>query len=311
MAKKSKNKRKKAGRARPSPQKRRSSRRALHYLFFIFFGIAVFTTLSLTVLFKIEKITVVGCDKYDESELVEATGILVGDNLFRLDATEIEHRLVEKYPYIESARIHRVFPPSIEVQIEQSVPVAALNQGSEFVLITRTGKVLERGLLLLEDEWLLVKGVDASVHEPGDSLGEWTDEARSSDETPEQREIRLERNEAGRERAARETEALKMMGYLFDAIEETGFEGITNLDITNPLNMQIMYENRLLLKLGSEASLADKLLFVKVVVCERLSPLAHGTINAADLALNHLLVYSPASGYNNDGTPVAHIEEGQ
>ena len=308
MAKRRKQKTKTTGRkASVAPRRKRRSRLALHYTFFILFGVAVVITLSLTVLFKIESITVTGSDKYTESEIIEASGILIEDNLFRVPAAEIEQMLCEQYPYIEAVRVHRLFPPAIEIQIEQSVPVAALEQNGEYILITEAGKVLERGLLLLTDDWLLVKGVNVLGREPGDMLGEYFAEPRPRDETDVEQGERLKRNEAAKASAEQETEALKMINYLFDAIDETGFEGLTNLDISNRLDMHIMYENRLLLKLGSEASLAAKLLFVRVVVTERLEPTAHGIINAADLAISDRLVYAPASGYNNDGSPIAHL----
>ena len=312
MAKKVKNKIKASRPATSaSNTRRRSSRRTLHYIFFILFGIAVFITLSLTVLFKIENITVTGCTKYTESEIIESSGILIGDNLFRLSASEISEKLTEQYPYIESVSIHRVFPPAIEIKIKQSIPVAVLKQkNNEYVLITQAGRVLERGNLLLSDDCLLVIGVDVKDYIPGDSLGTWNAEPRASrDETQDERTERLRRNETAKEQAEQEIEALKMMGYFFDAIKATDFHDITNLDISNRLDMQFMFENRLLVKLGSEAGLADKLLFVRIVATEHLHPMAHGTINAADLALNYQLVFAPASGYNSDGSPIAHLDE--
>ena len=286
-------------------KRRRRSRRTLHHILLIVFLLAAGLLLCLTVFFKIEQVTVTGCDKYPETQLITASGIVPGDNLFRVPAGEIERRLEEDFPYIESARVRRKFPPSIEIEIVQSVPAAALSAGDEYVLVTKAGKVLERGLMVLSNDLLLVKGVDVTGRMPGDMLGDWTREARPSrDETPEAAQQRLARNQAAEQHAAQEAEGLKMLTYLLDAMQETGFQSLTNLDITDRLNMQVMFEGRLLLKLGSEADLVNKLLFVRLVVTEKLHPQAHGVLNAADISQNDWVIYTPASGYESDGTPI-------
>ena len=53
-----------------------------------------------------------------------------------------------------------------------------------------------------------------------------------------------------------------MLTYLVDALESTGFPDVTQVDLTDRLNMQIVYQDRLLIQLGSEADLEYKLQFV-------------------------------------------------
>jgi len=239
------------------------------------FVVALGAVLCLTVLFEIGEITVTGSDKYTAEEIIAASGIEIGDNLFRVPTGVIARDLAVRYPYIENVGLHRLFPPSVEIRIEQSVPVVALAAGDELVLITRDGKVLERGMILLGADLLLVHGLDVTGREPGDFLG-------GDDES------------AG----------LVMINYLLDAKAETGFTGLTNLDITDPFNMHVMYENRLSLRLGTEANLPDKLRLIRLVVEERLHPEAHGILDAANISTRSRVEYTPASGYNSDGSPI-------
>jgi hypothetical protein len=37
---------------------------------------------------------------------------------------------------------------------------------------------------------------------------------------------------------------------------------------------------------------------------ERLDPQAHGSLDAADISTKDWVIYTPASGYNSDGSPI-------
>ena len=58
-------------------------------------------------------------------------------------------------------------------------------------------------------------------------------------------------------------ESLGMLRYLVEAINTTGFERITRIDLSDRLNMYIVYEDRVKIELGSENQLEDKLDFAK------------------------------------------------
>ena len=288
---------------RKRAEKRRRGKRNAHHILVMLFLLSAGVILSLTFFFKLEAVNVTGSVRYDPLEIVTATGIKVGDNLLRIPTRDIEKALLEAYPWIETVKLRRTLPPAIEVEITQSKPCGAIANGEEHILITREGKVLDRGLLLLTNDIILIKGVDAGNRNPGEYLGRWTIEYSSSqDETPAEKAAREKRNASNKIRAEEETDALVMLGYLFDAMDATGFTSVTNVDLTDRLNMKIVYENRLTLELGSEADLEDKLLFVDLVL-KWLHPNAHGTIDVTDVR-NDMLLYSPAEGYRDDGTPL-------
>lgn len=54
-----------------------------------------------------------------------------------------------------------------------------------------------------------------------------------------------------------------MLKSLVDAVEETGFERITLVDFTDRLNMLLVYDNRVMIELGSQANLPYKLKFAQ------------------------------------------------
>lgn len=268
-------------------RRRRRRNRTLHYVLLLLFLVGAGAVLSFTVFFQIERVEVFGVDRYSPDEVVEATGIVLGeDNLFRIDKPEMEQVLLERFPYIDSLKIRRKFPPAVEITVYQAEPVGAVLYRDEVVLIGEGGKVLERGILLVPEGVLVVKGISVEGAVPGDVLGSYEPVAVSSGEEVPAEELRKE------EMAGEIREKLQMLRLLREAMEESGFTAITNVDLTDRLNMQVNYENRITLILGSETDLSEKLRRAAWVL-EELEANATGIINASEVSRNR--VYFRAS----------------
>jgi Cell division septal protein len=284
---------------------RRRGKRTLHYILIFSLLAAAGIALSMTVFFNIAQIQVVGSERYDPVELVQASGVKVEDNLLRVSAKAVQAALLPSYPYLDTVTLRRVFPDTLEIHVTQSKPVGAIVDGDEHVLITREGKVLERGIVFLGADTLLIRGVDTAAKQPGEYLGEWTPETRAAGETAEELAARRARNAALEAQAETAQEALLMIDRLLTAMQETGFSHLTNIDLTDRTNMTAMYENRLLLMLGSEADLAYKLDWITEVVFNQLPAHAQGTIHAEDVVRNPVQGrYTPAPGFDSYGNPL-------
>jgi hypothetical protein len=287
-----------AGRRR----RKRAGKRTLHHFLLLTFFLGAGLILCLTVFFKIEAINVIGSDKYDPLELARASGVAEGDNLFRISQAAIEENLVGvAYPYIESIEVNRQIPATVEIIVTQSTPAGMVKEGDSYVLITRDGKVLERGLLFIPENIPLIIGLDTQGILPGEYLGTWTTQPPGLLETAEQTAAREEADKANEAHAEEVKASLVMVEYLFRAMEESGFVSITNVDISDPLNMRIMYENRLLLELGSEADLTYKLELVKAIIGEKLEPDARGTLHAGNVK-SKKVVFTPEQAYEPPDT---------
>ena len=91
--------------------------------------------------------------------------------------------------------------------------------------------------------------------------------------------------------AALEEEAFKMLSLLSDAIAQTEFDKITFVDFTDRLNMLLVYDNRVILELGTEAELPYKLRFAKNVLESELESSFTGTLDVS-LAPTKKTVYA-------------------
>lgn len=241
-------------------RKRRRGKKTLYYILILFFLLAAGAALSLTVFFKIESVTAVGVDKYPPDEIVAKSGIAIGDNLFRVDSAAAKDKLLAEFPYIEKISVKHKLPNAIQLEITQYKPEGALIDSGELLLITREGKVLERGVLFIPENIPLIKGIDTENAQPGKTLGD------------------------------NSTDALRMLDYLFKAAAETDFGEITNVDLTDIYNMKIIFENRLLLNLGTESALVAKLNFLKEMIQNRLPADAQGLIDASNVSRS--LIYT-------------------
>lgn len=83
-------------------------------------------TVGATVFFQVEQIEVSGNHRYTQEEIVAATGIVAGDNLFRMNKFAIQDRVKEEMPYIEDILIRRRLPSTITVAVEEWDAVAQI-----------------------------------------------------------------------------------------------------------------------------------------------------------------------------------------
>lgn len=111
--------------------------------FLIMTFIAAF--LAVTIFFKIDSIEVTATEHYTEDELISASGIEIGDNLFTFRTSKVEKELLEKYPYLASVSVTRSLPSTLVIKAVDSVPAAAVNLASGgYCLIDENGKLLEQ-----------------------------------------------------------------------------------------------------------------------------------------------------------------------
>ncbi|MDR0446767.1 MAG: FtsQ-type POTRA domain-containing protein [Oscillospiraceae bacterium] len=109
---------------------------ALLVLFIIIFGISVF--------FRVERIEVTGNRRYTADEVISASGIEMGDNLFFIDVDAAALRIRGAMPYVALVRIERRAPDSAIIAITESRAIAAVAEGGSFWKIDEKGRALER-----------------------------------------------------------------------------------------------------------------------------------------------------------------------
>ena len=207
------------------------------------FAAAVY--LCLTMLFNVDRINIEGNTLYAERELIETSGIKKGENLFEVDTAYAEDKLYSVYNYIEEVEVKRNFPNAVTVSIVEAEPFAVIEEADGYTLISAGGKVLERGLEEVPDGILSVRGISTVTNtEDGEK-------------------------------------AKELMKKIISTMRKLEMEGYNFLDLTDTLEITLIYENRVKVELGNELELEYKLQFADKVIEENLSKTGYQLVDAS------------------------------
>ena len=187
---------------------------------------------GMSVFFRVHDVTVSGNVRYTAEEIVLASGIEEGDNLFFINRGTATARINARLPYVEQAWIERSLPNRLEIHITESDAVASLTASDG------TTWVLDRGCKLLatagadETEGLIaVSGLSPVEPEVGERLSA----------------------------PAGEEPKVAYLADILGMISDLGMqEDVTAVDITDYASPSFRYLGRFTVKLGEYGSLAYK-----------------------------------------------------
>lgn len=98
--------------------------------------------LSLSVFFKIESISASGSSKYSAEEIIAASGIKKGDNLFVSSVND--EKLKRKLPYIEKITVKRSLPATFTIKVTDAEEYVCYLSGNKYYPVSRSGRVLSK-----------------------------------------------------------------------------------------------------------------------------------------------------------------------
>ncbi|MGN1117128.1 MAG: cell division protein FtsQ/DivIB, partial [Acutalibacteraceae bacterium] len=113
------------------------------FVFTALIFVGIFVAASLTVLFHIEEIKVEGDTRYSIEQIIEASEIEEGDNLWLTSAKEVSARVSTALPYVGSVRLKRSIPSTLTLTVEETSSKYAVKSGKKYVLVDESDKVLE------------------------------------------------------------------------------------------------------------------------------------------------------------------------
>jgi len=154
----------------PSGNKRQLSTTAITYIAVGVAMITIMTIIGMSAFMQLRVIVIEGVPQHTVDEIVEASGLSIGDNLFFVSPHNISRNIQEALPFVISAQVARVPPDTISINITTSRPVAAITSSGEVYIIDSSGRVLETarvGAPLLSDvninDLIEIHGVDVDV----------------------------------------------------------------------------------------------------------------------------------------------------
>lgn len=108
-------------RRRHSNRRRRRGNFGFLYKLLSVLVICAAVVMALTLFFRVDTIEVTGTERYTEKDVIEASGIQLGDNLFLLNKYEAARSIAEQLPYIdiEDIRIRRELPDTLLIDVAE------------------------------------------------------------------------------------------------------------------------------------------------------------------------------------------------
>lgn len=150
-------------------RRRRRGRGRLGPLFKLLCVLAVVVALTMgaTVFFQVETVVVSGNSRYTEEEVVQATGIQVGDNLYRMNKNQIAAKVLRELPYTRDLRIRRSLPSTIIITMTEWEAVAQVKAPPAGAQVSDSGQ--ESAPQVAAEDWLISVGGKLLEPAPADS----------------------------------------------------------------------------------------------------------------------------------------------
>lgn len=131
--------------ARRSNKRKRRNRGRFGFLYKLLSLIIILVVVAAgcAIFFRVNDITVTGESKYAAEEIIAASGIEPGDNLFLLPRFSSAKEILTQLPYVDEVNIRQRLPDGVVITVTECVPAAVIQGGTGWWIIDAKGKLLE------------------------------------------------------------------------------------------------------------------------------------------------------------------------
>ena len=213
-------------------------------------------------LFDINEILVEGAYEYTADQIIAASGIVKGNNLFFINSTAAENAITEAFPYISFASVTRELPGTIRISVSEGIARAGIEFEGVMYLMDENCRIT--GKVEPEDTYIRVIGLEVTEVKVGSVV--------TVDEKDETR--------------------LAFTQAVLNRLGDDGFSSfVTWLDVTNIGRINFDYLGRFTVNVGSGEKLEYKMSRIDGIV-EQLEETDTGLI---DVSVEGKSYFEPAT----------------
>lgn len=215
---------------------------------------------ALGVFFRVQNIEVVGEESYTEEQIIEASGIDQGDNLFFINRFTASSHIFTQLPFVESASIERKLPNRIVITVEESAAMAYVDWEGQYWMMTAGAKMLGSGTL--EEITGLIHVLNLTPQSPS----------------------------AGERMVVSAEDELKLtyLQNLLQAMEGLGMEkDVSEINMQNAANPTFEYQSRFTVKMGPNENTDYKLRMLLSAVAQ-MDEYMMGTVDLSEGTAVHV-----------------------
>ena len=199
----------------------------------------VFVIFFLNKLFSLKEVLVESdVPFYKTEDFLKAGNIKKGENIFFCSEKKIKESIEKKLPFAKVACVGKKLPNKILIKINKIDSFAAFKIEEGFVITDETLKVLEI-VPEVDSNLTFIYGAELKEYRPGNTLS-------IKDES--QREVIFE---------------------TLQSLKENNLTAINSIDVKNLENIEVLYENRVSVKLGSFKNIKNKINVMSHILKEK------------------------------------------
>lgn len=215
----------------------------------VIFGMAIF--------FKVDadKILVSGNDKYSIEQIVEASGVKDGENLFSVNEARLGSSIIAELPYVKRVRVGIKLPDTVKIEIEElEVCYSVQDNEGGWWLLRSDGGVIEQTDSAKAQQHTRILGVQITEPVAGQPAQAW--QPVTEDQEGETQPVTVFASER-----------LSTVSTLAQYLEDNEIIGqMASVDVSNLGDIQLWYGDRYQILLGDTLELNYKVRMLKATL---------------------------------------------
>lgn len=157
--------------ARRTRMRRRRGGSGVLFKLLSIFVILAALIIGCIIFFRVDEIRVVGSDYYSDEQIIAASGVEKGDNLFLIRKVPTARNVLKELPYVKSIRPYFQLPDTQIFEIVDCTPVAIIqDQNGTWWLMDEDCKLLERDGVDWTAQYAQVTGLTPLMPSVGDNM---------------------------------------------------------------------------------------------------------------------------------------------
>ena len=255
-------------------KRKRNIRLAIVIIGFLLVISIIVSPILVFALFRVKSFDVEGAGVYTNEEVIAASGIVVGKSLLFADLDEAEENIEKLLPYTDEVKITKKLPDKIIIRYESTEKAFAIGMSNGLYALTNGNlKVLEITGEQPSDVALIVGAVPYKAEVGEIAAFDVLQDGEKKDEFVD--------------------ETLNLLLEITGAITANETKDISLINISETNDIYLIYQGRIVLKLGNSSELSSKLsLGNKVINSENtIDPFQFGAI---DLSVVTEAVFNPS-----------------
>ena len=219
------------------------------YFSLLFVIVSIGIVLSLTVLFKIDKVDVEGDTRYDKNEIVSKCTIKNGENLLLANSKNCKEKIENDFPYIDEVCVNKCIPSKVVLKVKDAKVFGIIElEGNKYAIISDSTKVLDivdtppEGFAIIKGT--NIKDVKLSQH------------------------LLLDNDYIKNE-----------FLNITSALRKYDIDNVTEIDLSNCLNISLIYDGRIKIVLGRNDDIDYKVQTANEIIKNKLNSTERGVLD--------------------------------